>query len=162
MGRNLPYREKVEVFVACPGGRILCQDRESYLMFPGGGVDPGESKARTARREIAEETGAKVSELRHVTTVDWDWFPEWAAGSDTRKARYAQFRGERVHFYTARLAPGKEQYTGSEDSWKGRKTMPIEKALRLQKKYAAADHVNTRPYRVVQELVLYMLKTRDP
>ena len=152
----LPYREKVEVYVR-KGSQVLAQDRGSYIMFPGGGIDPGENKAKAARREVFEETGATIRGIKHITTVDWDWFPEWVGNSANRKERYAQFRGERVHFLIADLhtAPTAGKH---DDAWQGKLTMSIAKTIDLQRRYAERDHPNTKAYRVAQELVLKMLK----
>lgn len=50
------------------GDRILVQDREDPdwpgLVFPGGHVEPRESLVRSTVREVYEETGLTVSDLR--------------------------------------------------------------------------------------------------
>src|SRR3990172_774308 len=43
-------------------GRVLCE-------LPAGVIDPGESPARTARRECAEETGMRPKRLRKLCVV---------------------------------------------------------------------------------------------
>lgn len=50
----------------CDGGRWLLglaktnDDRDGYWVFPGGGIDDGESPEQAAMRECWEETGVKV------------------------------------------------------------------------------------------------------
>jgi len=41
------------------------------LTFPGGHVDPGESQVHAMRREVYEETGLTVNQLKLVGTVTW-------------------------------------------------------------------------------------------
>ena len=41
-------------------------------LLPGGGVDPGESVEAGLRREMREETGCELREVRHVATYEVD------------------------------------------------------------------------------------------
>jgi 8-oxo-dGTP diphosphatase len=54
--------------VVVAGGRILLEkyerDGEVLYLFPGGGHEPGETMAETARREVLEETGLAVETER--------------------------------------------------------------------------------------------------
>lgn len=84
--------------------RILVFDRDNRILLfltaapdstrvarwitPGGGVDPGESHAAAATRELFEETGLVVDDLgapvwAHDFTVEWD-----AADHDTGHAEF--------------------------------------------------------------------------
>lgn len=84
--------------------RILVFDRDNRVLLflttapdstrvarwitPGGGVDPGESHADAATRELFEETGLVVDDLgapvwAHDFTVEWD-----AADHDTGHAEF--------------------------------------------------------------------------
>lgn len=49
-------------------GRVLLTQREDFEVWclPGGGVDPGESLAQAAIREVREETGLEVELVRMV------------------------------------------------------------------------------------------------
>lgn len=69
--------ERLEVVVAVieRDGRFLVQQRPpggllaGLWEFPGGKVEPGESLAAALRREIREELGAGVANVRRLTTV---------------------------------------------------------------------------------------------
>jgi 8-oxo-dGTP pyrophosphatase MutT (NUDIX family) len=164
----LPYREKTEVYLLTTDGkRVLAQDHGKYVMFPGGGVDTGDRKnlAAAARRELKEEVGATVAPgtLRHLITVDWDWFPEWA-NTPTRKERYAQFRGERVHFFVGQVGAVRVSISSQTDVWPGAseaaKSLPLTKCVQLVTRYGTRDHPNTRPYRIAQQLTLEVLRAQ--
>ncbi|MCX6571058.1 MAG: A/G-specific adenine glycosylase [Candidatus Aminicenantes bacterium] len=69
--------EKIEAVVAVieKDGRILIQKRPSRGLladlweFPGGKVERGESLVQALRREVREELGAEVEDVRRLTTV---------------------------------------------------------------------------------------------
>lgn len=164
--RRLPYRDKAEAFLVTAGGLILSQDRQRFLMFPGGGIDSGEEPAQALVREVREETGYAIADVTFLGTVAWDWFPEWA-NTPTRRERYEEFRGERVHIFGG-IIEGKQLPSPTEqDAWNGRALMPIERCLELADKYAAADHPNTYAYRVAQQMAiraiqwLHLRRSRD-
>ena len=59
-------------------GRVLVQDRLpkptnawSGLTFPGGHVEPGETVVASVIREVREETGLTVSDLRSCGYIQW-------------------------------------------------------------------------------------------
>jgi 8-oxo-dGTP pyrophosphatase MutT (NUDIX family) len=66
-----------------------------FWILPGGGASPGEGLARAVRREIYEETGARVGDLgpvvweRHVKfPFDGRWFEQYESIFVVRTARF--------------------------------------------------------------------------
>lgn len=82
-------------------GRVLVQHRLPKatnpwcgLTFPGGHVEAGESIADSTVREICEETGLTVSQLKMCGVVEWETVGERADGSPaevTADSKYIVF-----------------------------------------------------------------------
>lgn len=56
-------------------GNVLVQERVKYwkgIAFPGGHVEPGETFEASAKREILEETGLTVRNLKLCGIIHWD------------------------------------------------------------------------------------------
>lgn len=77
-----PYRDRIGVYGLLVGrdGRLLCVyqegEDESEMQLPGGGVDPGEHPVRALHREVREETGWRIGEVRRFTAFQsytWLW-----------------------------------------------------------------------------------------
>ena len=66
---------RARVFVVSSStGRVALLERrragETYWVVPGGGIEPGETPAAAARREVAEELGLHVTLDRMVARID--------------------------------------------------------------------------------------------
>ena len=67
--------------VVINSGKVLLIQREDFEVWglPGGSVDPGESVAQTAVREVREETGIEITLIRMVGIYS---SPRWHNGGD--------------------------------------------------------------------------------
>ena len=79
---NLPYRPGVGIMLLNPAGRVFVARRidmpsEAWQM-PQGGIDPGETPAAAAFREMEEETGTAAAEILAESEgwLDYDLPPE--------------------------------------------------------------------------------------
>lgn len=154
---DLPYRPVAECYLLYDD-KIVAQPHDRYIMFPGGGIDEGESVIEAANRELMEEVGAVLDEpLLQITSIDWDWMPEWA-DTPKRKDRYKQFRGERVYFLFGRVRKFVKPTSTEGDAWKGDILADLDKLIELHAKLGKKDHPNTKCYRSTQYAMLQMLK----
>ncbi len=57
------------------GEKILLMKRnkkgEEFYIFPGGGIEKDETKEEALRREIFEEVGAKITNIKFLTDFEW-------------------------------------------------------------------------------------------
>ncbi len=112
-------------------GRILVQHRLPKatnpwcgLTFPGGHVEAGESITASVVREIREETGLTVSNLKMCGVVEWETIGERADGSPAEvmaNSKYIVFMFRTITF-TGELkssAEGKMEWMTLEEMRKG-------------------------------------------
>lgn len=68
--KGLTYRRRPGAYGLIVKGRrlllALTEDEDESLMFPGGGIDPGESPIQALHREVMEETGWRVAVKRRL------------------------------------------------------------------------------------------------
>lgn len=106
-------------------GRILVQHRLPKasnpwcgLTFPGGHVEAGESITASTVREIREETGLTVSNLRMCGVVEWETIGERANGSPAEveaNSKYIVFMF-RTSTFTGELKSSTEGVHGVDDA----------------------------------------------
>lgn len=101
---------RITAIVACtdPQGRVLLvrQIGGPYAgawLLPGGGVDAGESVEEGLRREMREETGCEVADVRQVASYEVD-------------ERTQDFKAL-VHLFTARAIGEAKAEDGSAVKW---------------------------------------------
>jgi 8-oxo-dGTP pyrophosphatase MutT (NUDIX family) len=158
--KSLPYRERVEGFLIHKG-KIAGLDRKHYVLFPGGGVDTGETPERSLRREIKEEVGCEVVELKHIITVDADWWPEWTEGKPKREERYKEFRGERTHIFIGFIKEFGKPISDEGDAWPGgakQNMIPIPKLIEILESQIDKTHSNFLCYTQLQIATIKTIK----
>ena len=66
---ELGFRERAEILIRHPSGKILVTNHSKYgntwIGLPGGGIDSGETPEQAAQREALEEVGVKVINAKH-------------------------------------------------------------------------------------------------
>ena len=156
---KLPWRETSDSFLISDG-KILALDKGKYIMYPGGGVDEGETPCQAVRREIKEETGCCVVDLKNVATIDSLWWPQWTENKPKREARYKQFKGERTHLFVGYIKSFGNPTSQEGDAW----SLPIKKHLispeklikRIEK--LPQQHENFKCYATNQLAIVKMIK----
>ena len=59
-------RQRATVIVDIDGRILLVENRGGLLLLPGGGINPDESHAQAARRELGEETRLRAKSLHFL------------------------------------------------------------------------------------------------
>ncbi len=124
-------------------GRVLVQHRLPKatnpwcgLTFPGGHVEAGESITASTVREIREETGLTVSNLRMCGVVEWETIGERTNGSPaevTANSKYIVFMF-RTSTYTGEVkssAEGRMEWMTLDEMRKGSMAPHMEAYLRV-------------------------------
>lgn len=126
---KLPLRQNCEGYFLDSKGNILAQPTDrGYVIFPGGGIEPGEDPQTALIRETLEETGAIVKITRSLGHISYEW-PEGWAKTEKQKRRYDQFRGDEMHFYVGVIEGFTNTVEEEEDAWKGDKLIPLSEVI---------------------------------
>ncbi len=157
---SLPYRKNCEGYLIYGGSYVLAQDTgKGYVLFPGGGVDAGETPEEALRRETSEETGAVIgTELKKIGVLHFDWSPKWAK-TKKQKSRFGKFRGEEMHLFIGKIKKFQKPLRDLEDIWQGEKLMLIENAIKAIERDRPFPQ-NMREYHHIQLKCLRSLKSR--
>ena len=78
--QGIKYKIRIGVYgIIFVGNKLLLTDQdENEIQLPGGGVDHGEQKSHALIREVYEETGWKISPIRHIGTYQrFVFMPEY-------------------------------------------------------------------------------------
>jgi hypothetical protein len=90
------------------------------------------------KREVFEETGAIISNLKEVGVIKTIWPNDWAKNEKQRK-RFEKYKGDEMHFFVGRvdefkdpLGDQNEQGEKNNGKWdKGERLMNISKAIKI-------------------------------
>jgi 8-oxo-dGTP pyrophosphatase MutT (NUDIX family) len=103
---KLPFRVTAKCFLLYKG-KLIAKDMKNkegkYVLFPGGGVDEGESIKKGALRELMEEIGAIVEDFKEVGIVKYLWWYELMHDHSKRIERWNKYQGEEVHFFIGKI-----------------------------------------------------------
>lgn len=75
-----PYRDRIGAYAIIVGadGMMLLVDQSGELQLPGGGIDPGESPIQALHREVMEETGWRIGEIRRLAAFQrFSFLPDY-------------------------------------------------------------------------------------
>ena len=139
---KLPYRRSSEVLITGGPGRVVVRDAGSYMAFPGGGIEAGETPIEAAAREVLEETGIKIKNLKKIKRVKFDWPDGWAKNIRDKK-RYEKFRGKDVHLFTGEIGSIGRPTSKEGDGWGRVPMLPIKRVIEKLTK-AQNDPSNTK------------------
>ncbi len=154
---KLPFRKKSEGFFFYKG-KILAKDEGDWVRFPGGGIDPGESRLKAVKRETKEETGATLDSCVEIITVTEYFTKEWAKGNPKRQKRYKKFQGSKITIFVGRVKSLGKPTSDEGDAWTGKMFLPISKCIKLSE--GSIHTPRLVEYRTAQIAVLKMLKNQ--
>lgn len=163
---NLPFRKNTEGYFIDAKDNILAIDSgKGYLIFPGGGINDGETPTQGIVRETLEETGAIIEgELTSLGQLKIFWDKNWAK-TDKQKKRYKKYQGDEMYFFFGKIKnfiepTGDSESHSQNDIWDGQKLMSINNAIKfLEKNKIKTD--KTKEYRNLQIKFLNLIKEKN-
>lgn len=132
----MKLRVRAEVF-AFKRNKVLADLEGSWVVFPGGGVDPGESPKDAAKREAREEAGRKVINLTVANPPSVQIWPKDYA--EKKGAKWAEgYEGGLSYWFTGSTSDD-VTLDEHEDFQAGFKWHPIDVVMRRLKQELNGD-----------------------
>jgi len=157
--RNLPFRKNCGGYFLDGKGKIFAQKNEQGLIiFPGGGIDAGESVEQEILRETFEETGAKIINLKKLGNIKFIWGSNWAK-TEKQKKRFQQFQGDDMYFFSGIVQELTSEKLTEEDSWKKNLFLGLDEVIETIASGQPFDK-EIKEYRETQLKFLKVLKDR--
>ncbi len=129
----LLFRKNCEgYFVDNKGNILAARSPHGFVLFPGGGIDAGETPEEGMLRETLEETGAIVGDLKLLDIITFTWEKDWAK-TEKQKKRYEEFQGDEMYFFSGTVKSLKEGTSVKEDHWGKDKFLPLNEVISLLK-----------------------------
>jgi 8-oxo-dGTP pyrophosphatase MutT (NUDIX family) len=152
------YRDRIEVY-AIKDGKLLggVYPDGNFGVF-GGGIDPGETAKKAAKREFLEESGYEIKHLHpaYIPAVKSRW------SEDDKKrlakkdpSRIKQYQGSRTIFFIADLGDRQTKHPEDKAKLKHVKLYPFEEVLDLLHKSGDNQRLLDARIKLVRNLIKY-------
>ena len=120
MEKPTKWRKRVEVFITNGEGKVLlAKNKTKHNTIPGGGIETGETLIQTAEREVLEEVGVEITNIKQIDIPDYhDDFYDEPDNTKIHKDKDG-YRGSITKFLSAEFVKeNKELWNHSEDAMK--------------------------------------------
>ena len=115
---KLPFRKNCEGYFTDNQERILAKkNKQGIIIFPGGGIEEGETIEQGMLRETLEETGAVIKDIKFIGNLKIFWSEEWAK-TEKQKVRYNKFQGDDMYFFSGKIVRFQRPSSTEGDYWK--------------------------------------------
>jgi 8-oxo-dGTP pyrophosphatase MutT (NUDIX family) len=134
-GKREKLRRRVEVFIIDKNDKILAgKSKDGVPIFPGGGIDKGETINQAANRESMEEVGLSIKNIKGVgvspKNILWgDKLKRWMNDSRDRN-----FDGSRTYYRIANVDKKDSSILGKDGDEMKAKFVGIDKLRKTLKK----------------------------